>query len=256
MLVDVHCHLNFKDFDEDRDAVVKRAEKLNMTIVDSATNMEDAKRSLEISKKYNIVKSSLGLYPLHAIKLNEKQLDEEINFIKKNKDNIIAIGEIGLDKSSEDFNHSDEVHLDKQVEVFKRVLALAEKIKKPVIIHSRKAEKECIDILETFKIKNIDMHCFGGNFKLVKRIQDNGWIFSIPTNIVRLFHFQKIVEQTSISQILTETDSPYLSPFREKRNEPSFVVETIKKISEIKKLDEEEVKKLIYMNFQKNFLKK
>jgi len=135
-------------------------------------------------------------------------------------------------------------------------LTLAEKIKKPVVIHSRKAEKECIEIIETFKIKNVDMHCFSGNFKLVKKVQDNGWFFSIPTNIVRLFHFQKIVEETPMSQLLTETDSPYLSPFIEKRNEPSFVVETIRKISEIKKLNEEEVKKLIFMNFQKIFLKK
>src|SRR3989344_1520422 len=250
MLVDIHCHLNFKDYDKDRDEVIKRAEKLNMIIVDSGTNIEDNKKSLELSKRYKIVKSSLGLYPLHAVKLNEKQLENEINFIRENKDKIIAIGEIGLDKSEENCN------FEKQVEVFKEVLSLAEKINKPVVIHSRKAEKECIDILETFKIKHIDMHCFGGNFKLVKKIQDNGWIFSIPTNIVRLFHFQKIVEETPMSQLLTETDSPYLSPYPEKRNEPSFVVETIKKISEIKKLDEEEAKKLIYMNFQKNFLKK
>ena len=249
MLVDVHSHLNFKDFDKDRDEVVKRAEKLNMTIVDSATNISDAKRSLELSKKYKIIKSSLGLYPLYAIKLNEKKLNEEIDFIKENKDKIIAIGEIGLDKSIEDHK------IKEQEEIFRKVLTLAEKIKKPIVIHSRKAEKECIDILETFKIKSIDMHCFGGNFKLVKRIQDNGWFFSIPTNIVRLLHFQQIVEQTSMSQILTETDAPYLSPFKDKRNEPSFVVETIKKISEIKKLDEEEVKNLIYMNFQKTFLK-
>ena len=250
MLVDVHCHLNFKEYDKDRDEVIKRAENLNLTIVDSGTNIKDNKKSLELSKKYKIVKSSLGLYPNYAINLNEKQLETEINFIKENKDNIIAIGEIGLDKNEEN------PQIEKQIEIFKKVLSLAEKLKKPVVIHSRKAEKECIEILETYNLKCIDMHCFNGNFKLVKKIQDNGWIFSIPTNIVRLFHFQKIVEQTSISQILTETDSPYLSPFREKRNEPSFVVETIKKISEIKKLDEEEVKKLIYMNFQKNFLKK
>jgi len=249
MLVDVHCHLNFKDYDKDRDEVIKRAEKLNMTIIDSGTELKDNKKSLELSKKYSIVKSSFGLYPLHGIKLNEKKLNEELNFIKENKNNIIAIGEIGLDKSIEKHD------IKKQIEIFKKVLTLAEKIKKPVIIHSRKAEEECINILETFKTKNIIMHCFGGNFKLVKRIQDNDWFFSIPTNIVRLLHFQKIVEQTSTSQLLTETDSPYLSPYKDKRNEPSFVVETIKKISEIKKLEKEEVKKIIYMNFQKVFLK-
>ena len=249
MLVDVHCHLNSKDFDKDRDEVVKMAEKIGMTIIDSGTCIKDNKKSLELSKKYLIVKSSLGLYPTYAVNLKENELKKEIDFIEKNKDNIIAIGEIGLDAL-------EEKNLDDQRKIFERMLSLAEKIKKPVVIHSRKAEKECIDILETFKIKNIDMHCFTGNFKMVKRVQDNGWTFSIPTNITRLFHFQKIVEETSISQILTETDSPYLSPFKEERNEPSFVVETIKKISEIKKLDEEETKKLIYMNFQKFFLKK
>ena len=245
MFVDVHCHLNSKEFDKDRDEVVKRAQKLGMTIVDSGTCMKDNKKSLELSEKYKIVKSSLGLYPTHAVKLKANELDKEIDFIEKNKDKIIAIGEIGLD-ALEDKN------LEEQKKIFERMLHLAEKIKKPVVIHSRKAEKECIDILETFKVK-IDMHCFTGNFKLVKRIQDNGWTFSIPANITRLFHFQKIVEETSISQMLTETDSPYLSPFKEERNEPQFIVETIKKISEIKKLDEEETKKLIYMNFQKFF---
>lgn len=245
MLVDVHCHLNSKDFDKDRDEVVKRAEKIDMTIIDSGTCIKENKKSLELSEKYSIVKSSLGLYPTYAVKLKENELEKEISFIEKNKNKIIAIGEIGLD-ALEDKNLED------QKKIFEIMLHLAEKIKKPVVIHSRKAEKECIDILESFKIK-IDMHCFTGNFKQVKRIQDNGWTFSIPTNITRLFHFQKIVEETSISQILTETDSPYLSPFKEERNEPQFIVETIKKISEIKKLDEEETKKLIYMNFQKFF---
>lgn len=249
MLVDVHCHLNFKDYIEDKDEVIKRAEKLSMTIIDSGTTIKQNKRSLELSKKYKIVESSFGLYPLYAIKLKKKELDEELNFIKKNKNNIISIGEIGLDQSI------DKPNLKKQIKIFKEVLTLAEKIKKPVVIHSRKAEKECIDILETFKTKKIIMHCFSGNFKLVKRIQDNDWFFSIPTNIVRSLHFQSIVEQTATSQLLTETDSPYLSPYKDKRNEPSFVVETIKKISEIKKLEKEEVKKLIYMNFQKIFLK-
>lgn len=249
MLVDVHCHISFPEFDDDRINVIERAKKLNMTIIDSGTDMEGNKRSLELSKKYPMIKSSLGLYPTHAIRLSQKDLEKEIQFIEKNRNNIIAIGEIGLDKNEE--NHQ----IEKQIGIFKKTLALAEKIKKPIVIHSRKAEGECIEIIETFSIKKVDMHCFGGNFKLVKKVADNGWSFSIPTNIVRLFHFQKIVEETPISQLLTETDSPYLSPYKEKRNEPSFVVETIKKISEIKKLDEEETKKLIYMNFQNFFLR-
>ncbi|MBI2672862.1 TatD family hydrolase, partial [Candidatus Woesearchaeota archaeon] len=100
------------------------------------------------------------------------------------------------------------------------------------------------------------LHCFTGNLKLVKRIENNGWFLSIPTNIVFSSHFQAIANQTSISNILTETDSPYLSPIKGERNEPSLIKHTIKKISEIKSLDYKEVENIIFMNFQRLFLEK
>ena len=105
-------------------------------------------------------------------------------------------------------------------------------------------------------MKKVVMHCFSGKFKLVKRIEDNGWFFSIPTNIIKLLHFQNIVKEVSLNQLLTETDAPFLSPYKDRINEPSFIVETIRKMSEIKQMDENEIKNIIYMNFQKIFLKK
>ena len=83
-----------------------------------------------------------------------------------------------------------------------------------------------------------------------------GWFFSIPTNIIKLLHFQNIVKEVSLNQLLTETDAPFLSPYKDRINEPSFIVETIRKMSEIKQMDENEIKNIIYMNFQKIFLKK
>jgi TatD DNase family protein len=140
------------------------------------------------------------------------------------------------------------------IQAFEKIIALAEKLKIPMIVHSRKAEEEVIDILETSKHKKIIMHFFCGRKHLVKKIQDNGWSFSIPTNIVRLTQLQQIVETTPLDKIFTETDCPWLSPFLVQTNEPAFVAETIKKIVQIKKMEEEEVIKNIYMNYQKMFL--
>ena len=174
-------------------------------------------------------------------------VDEEIEFIKKNKNKIAAISEVGLDKSV------PEHQIEKQKKVFEKIIELSEKIKKPLIVHSRKAEIDCIEMLESCKHKNIVMHFFSGKFTLVKRIEDNGWFFSIPCNIDRLQHFQLIAEKVNINQLLTETDSPYAPPKGEDRNEPRFVIKTVEQIAKIKKMDSEEVKNNIYMNFQKLF---
>ncbi len=251
MIVDIHAHLDLYE-KEEIEGVIRRAKENNVKyILTSGLNIETNKLALEFSKKYDIVSPSFGIYPPDALrretaKKYDFDLEQEIEFIKKNKNEIISIGEIGLD-------YLDNPNKEFQKKVFKEILSLAEKINKPVVIHSRKAESDCIEILENFKL-NIIMHCFNGNFKLVKRIQDNSWMFSIPTNIVRLLHFQNIVKEVPITQLLTETDSPFLSPYKEKKNEPSFIVETIKKISEIKKIEEKEVEDRIYSNFKKIFL--
>ena len=251
MLVDVHAHLDLYE-PKEIEGIINRAKKKNVKyLLTSGLNIETNQLALDFSKKYDIVQASLGIYPPDALNRETKEkkefnLDKELEFIKKNKNNFISIGEIGLD-------YLVEPNKELQKKVFTNILELAEKLKKPVIIHSRKAEKDCVDILENYKLKII-MHCFNGNFKLVKKIQENDWSFSIPTNIVRLLHFQNIVQQVSINQLLTETDAPFLSPYRDKKNESSFIVETIKKVSEIKKTTKKEVEDKIYNNFKKIFL--
>ena len=249
MLVDVHAHLQHNLFKKDIDEVIKRAKEANIvSIVNSGTSLEENKLCLQLSKKYAIVKSSFGMYPLDAIKLSEDDLQKEFDYIIKNKENIIAIGEIGLDYSTNE-------RISKQKEIFYRILELSEKLKKPIIVHSRKAEKDVLEILETTKIKKAIMHCFTANMNLVNKASDLGFYFSIPPIITRLKHFQTLVEKISLKQILRESDSPFLSPIKEKRNEPSYVGETIKVISQIKKLDRIEIENIIYMNYQ-NFFKK
>ena len=248
MIVDIHSHINYDVFDENRNEVIERAKKAGVIKILASGSLKEANQKVLLLKN-EIISASLGLYPLEVIELNEDQLQENLDFIKKNKNKVTAIGEIGLDFVSRE-------HEKEQIKIFQRILEFSEKLKKPIVLHTRKAEKEVIEILETIKIKNAVFHCFTGNFKLVNKIVDNGWSLSIPPIITYSEHFQIMADRVPMNNILTETDAPYLSPFKDKINEPSYITYTIDKISEIKKMDKLEVEKNIFMNFQKIFVKK
>ncbi len=258
LLIDIHCHLDHPLFEGKLDETIKNAEKAGLKVVLTAgINPETNRKTLEIAEKYDIVKAALGIYPVqtlqkeietgsYPLKPNIFDIDEEIEFMRKNKNKISAIGECGLD-------YSQNEDPKKQKDLFLKQISLAEKTKKPIIVHSRKAEADCVDILETSKSKKIIMHCFSGKKSLVKKIDDNGWFMTLPTNIVRSHQFQFIAEYLPITQLFCETDSPYLSPFKDKRNEPSFVIEAYKKLAEIKKMELKEVVNNVWMNWQRVF---
>src|SRR3989338_214885 len=209
MIVDVHCHLTWDHFKKDLDKVIERAKAAGaVSLLCSGVDHQSNVETLELSKKYDIVKASLGIYPLDAVGLGhyddvprdnrEFDVDAEIEFIKKNKDNILAVGEIGLDGSPK-----PDAKLEEQKEVFWKCIKLAQQIKRPIVVHTRKAEKECLEVLESSGIKNVVLHCFTGNLKLVKKAEDLGFYFSIPTIITRLKHFQEVVQRISMNNILT-----------------------------------------------------
>ncbi|MBI2671607.1 TatD family hydrolase, partial [Candidatus Woesearchaeota archaeon] len=237
MLIDVHAHID-RFSDEELFEVIKRAEKEEViAIITQGVTHENNLKVLELAEKFKIIKPALGLYPLNALNVkviegyekidydrNTKySVDETLEFIKKNRDKIIAIGEVGLDmKFSKD--------LKTQIKNFEKIIELSEKIKKPLIVHSRGAEKECIELLETSKNKKIIMHMFSGNKKLINRAAQSGFNFSVPVIILKSTHFQMLVENVNINQLFTETDCPWLSPFPEKKSEPSFIKQKKKKI--------------------------
>ncbi|MBN2881519.1 TatD family hydrolase [Candidatus Woesearchaeota archaeon] len=258
MLIDDHAHLDYIP-ENKLSEVIKRSKEFGVkAIISNGTTPESNKKILDISKKYDIVKPALGIYPTHT---PEFDIDKEIEFIRKN--NPVAIGEVGLDFKEN--KNEEEKSIQKQA--FQKFIDLAENLKIPIITHSRKAENEVVEMLETSKIKpyKIIMHCFSGKKALVKKIRDNGWMFSLPTSIVRTEHFQTIAKNTVMSQILTETDTPYLSPFKTNQNlvdetseidinEPANIRFSTQKIAEIKNLELAEVENAIFMNYQKTFL--
>jgi len=266
-LIDIHAHLEHEKFKDDLDKVIERARKAGVKIIiNSGVNKKTNRESLELSEKYNIIKPSFGIYPIDALAMEMQELessgfsrdiekldvDSELRWIEQNKDKCIAIGEIGLDYNWEEIKN-DEPAKTKQKEIFRKILKLAKKIDKPVIVHSRKAEEDAIKILEEEKMKKAIMHCFSGKKLLIKRCVENKWFFSIPPIITRLQHFQLLAELVPIEQLLTETDSPYLSPVAGERNEPGNVAVTIKEIARIKGLDKKDVAGVIWENAGKVF---
>jgi len=259
-LIDVHAHLDHAEFSNQLEQLIPRWKELGVKhIITSGVNTTTNRKTLELAKRFDIVHASLGLYPIDALAEELKQgglardiepidVDNELKFIEQQKNNIIAVGECGLDyKFGKD-------RAEKQKNVFQRIIRLVERIKKPIIVHSRKAEFDVIDMLFSSSLKKVVLHCFMGRKHLIKKAADKGYYFSIPPIIVRLQHFQLMAEIVPVTQLLTETDAPYLSPYPGKRNEPPYVIETIKQIAKIKGFTEEETANTIFMNFQNLFL--
>ncbi|MBI4141049.1 TatD family hydrolase [Candidatus Woesearchaeota archaeon] len=263
-LVDVHCHLTHINFKQDLDKVLENAHLAGVKrIITAGVNPETNRECLELARLHpDIVKCTLGIYPIDALNLKENiegesglsrgsffDVDKELAFIEQNKDKIAGIGEAGLDFKM----IKDDLLVKKQKENFQKVIELAEKLKKPLVVHSRSAEKECVEMLESSKLKKVVLHCFEGRKSVIKTAADAGMNFSIPAIIGRLQHFQMLVDMAGINQLLTETDAPWLSPVVGTRNEPANVALTIKKIAEIKKMTAEETANNVFMNYQRVF---
>jgi TatD DNase family protein len=258
MLVDVHAHLDHELFRPDLDQVIARAREAGVkAIIANGVDPETNRIVLELSKRHDIVKPALGIYPPDALqeevasggyplKMLPYDVDAELEKIEKAKP--IALGEVGLD-----YKNCKDVEMQKGL--FQKFISLSEKMDIPLIVHSRKAEQDVIDMLEASNAKKVVLHCFSGKKSLIKRAADKGWSFSIPTNVVKSEHFQELVKNVHISQLLTETDCPYLSPFAGQRNEPAFVIESVKRIAEIKGITLDDASNVIFMNYQNLFLK-
>lgn len=240
-LIDCHAHL-----EGDLDEVIKRAEKAGViAIVNNGTSPKTNRKTLELAKKYKLVKPALGLHPTELAKF-KKDIEKEIKVIKSNRNKIVAVGEIGLDYYWKQDTKKEQTAL------FKKMLALAVEIKKPVIVHSRNAQKDVLDVLKDFDLKVI-LHSFEANDKLIDEAVKRGYYFSIPASASRNSCFQNLIKKAPVNQLLTETDSPYLSFEKGKRNEPSFVIESLKEIAKLKKMDLDDCSEQILKNFNRVF---
>jgi len=241
-MIDVHCHLEQDDYSSDRDEVIERCKKELKAVITSCAHPRDFDLTMQLTEGYkNFVFASCGIHPEYIKEVSEKEIDEFIEKIKQNKDNLVAIGECGLDF----FWVREPEWQQKQKDLFIRLIELSKELKKPLVIHSREAYEETLRILEQEDAKEVDMHMFG-DYHLANRIIGNDWFISINTIILRSKGHKKIARDCPLDRLMLETDAPWLSSKKllegvDERNDPTSIRLVAEKIAEIKKIGFEEV---------------
>ncbi|HOZ29860.1 MAG TPA: TatD family hydrolase [Bacteroidales bacterium] len=249
-MIDSHCHIYLDDFATDLDDTIQRAVSSGISkMILPNIDKHSVKHLTSLSSKYpNLFINTLGLHPT-SVKTDFK---EQLNIIFSTDTLIYGIGETGIDL------YWDKTHIKEQQEAFDYQLDKACELDLPIIIHSRNSLKEVIDIVKIYVPKGIKgvFHCFPGNQEDAKKIIDMGFYIGIGGVLTyKNNNMTEVVSSIPLEYILTETDSPYLTPVphRGKRNEPSYIQYIVKKIAEVKNLDKNIVDKITSRNSKKLF---
>jgi len=245
MILDAHAHqFMYENFAE---IIQENLEKDVIFILENGLNPETNRLVLDLAKKHEIVYPALGLHPTDVVKMSLEEINSELEFMEKNIREITAIGEVGLD-----FYWVKDPNLQAlQKKVFEQILSLAERKQKSIIIHSRQAEREVLEMLESFRVTAI-LHSFWKP-KLIKHAIDLGVYISIPAFLVRDKGLQKICEETPLELLLTETDSPFLDPVERRNNKSWKISYALPKICELKKISLDDLKETLLKNFCRVF---
>ena len=246
-IIDTHTHIYDKQFEEDFDDVIDRIENQLEGIVSIGFDLESSQKSIELAKKYNFVHAVVGVHPVDISKYND-EVEKEIEKLALNEEKVVAIGEIGLDY------HWMADPKEVQAEGFRKQMALAERVKKPVVIHTREALQDTLDILAEFPNVGGILHCYPGSYQAAKPFLDRYFLGIGGTLTFKNNRKTKeLVEVLPLEKIVIETDCPYLTPvpFRGKRNEPIYTKYVAEEIAKIKNISVEEVIKVTTENAKK-----
>ncbi len=264
-LIDSHCHIDGEAFDDDRDEVVERARAAGvvamLNIGTGDPHSDDFRKAVAAAEKYENVFASVGVHP-HDAKLYDDKAEEHLIDLAKSE-KVIAWGEIGLDYY---YDHSPR---DVQREVFRRQIRTARDLNLPVIIHSRDADDETVEILteefsektENSKLKTENwrgiMHCFGGTPQMAEALMPLGFMISFAGNVTfkKAENLRDAARVVPLDRLLVETDCPFLTPipFRGKRNEPAYVEHTARFLADFYGVSFEELADTTTRNFMEFF---
>ena len=237
-MFDTHAHLNFKDFDKDRESILKECRERSLKIINVGATMTSSREGVKLTKKENVY-ASVAVHPLHA--------EENVDFKELSKltegEGVVAIGETGLDNKK-------KKTIEKQREIFLKHIELAKEKDLPLILHSRKAHEETLKKIPDHKGV---IHCFTGNLKQAKRYIKKGYYIGL-NGIIFKMNLKKVIRKVPLDKILLETDCPYLSPPGWKgKNTPLGVFEVAKEVAKIKEVDLKEVEEVTDRNTSKVF---
>jgi len=256
MFIDSHAHIDGHEFDADREEVIQRAHAAGVSLILNVGTGDPHsgafERAVELGKAHDSVYTAIGTHP-HDARLYDDEAEEKIKTLINN-DRVIAWGEIGLDF------HYDNSPRDVQVEVFKRQLRAARECNLPVVIHTREAEAETIEILQSeyegARRRGV-FHCFSGSMELAQKAIEIGFMISFSGIVTfkKADELREIAKQVPLDPLLIETDCPYLTPipYRGKRNEPVYVVEVARCLAGLHGMEVEEMGHITGENFNRFF---
>ena len=251
-MIDSHCHLDHEPLLENLNDVLKRSKDIGITkLLTICTTLDSFEKIKTITKKDKMIYGTYGIHPHESEndQINKETIIKEVN----ENDKIIGVGETGLDFY---YNHANKL---RQINSFQAHIEASIELNKPLIIHSRQAEQETYDILNSYKEKNLKilMHCFTGSLEFSKKLLRLGAFFSASGIITfkNSVNLQETFKSIPQEKLLIETDSPFLAPMpmRGKKNEPSFIKYTLEKLSTLKETTEEKMSNITTDNFNKLF---
>jgi TatD DNase family protein len=252
-LIDSHCHLDAEQFNEDRDAVIERAFAAgieHIMAIGTGDGPPDLEAGIRLADRYSPIYCTVGVHPHDAAKANDGTLEELETLLRHPK--VLAIGEMGLDY------HYDFSPREKQRAVFIDQLAIARAAGKPIVIHTREAWDDTFAILEEHWAGSPHggiMHCFSGGPDEAQRSLALGFHISFAGVVTfpKALALQAAAKEVPLDRVLIETDAPYLAPVphRGKRNEPSYVAQTARKLAELRGMTLDEMASLTSSNFRR-----
>lgn len=245
-LIDTHCHLN-KEYYENVDTVIKEAVSDNVEyLIVSSCNPENWEENINLINKYKNIYLNISLHPEYGNEEIDYDLYlEQMKKIIKYNSKIIAIGEIGLDY------HYDNTNKDRQKDLFIKQIMLAKEYKLPIVVHTRDATKDTIDILKKFNIKGI-IHCFSGSLETAREYINMGFYLGIGGVVTfKNSKLKDVIKEIGLDSIVLETDSPYLSPIRGNKNFPKNIKIIAEYIASLLNISVEEVSKKTTLNVKK-----
>lgn len=234
-MIDIHAHMCWKSYEKDLDQVIAKCKKEIAGVVASSARYDEGLKVLSLAEKHpNFIFPSIGFHPVEGGNDPERIME----LIKENKDRIVGVGEVGLDYHWE----KDPKKWEIQKERFSKFIEVARELKKPLVIHSWDAERDVYEMVKYSGVKCV-FHCFGGKRDLAKEIFSKGFYISISTMVLFSKNIRKVAKDIPMEKLLLETDSPFLSPDKEKdkRNYPWNIKLAAEKVGEIKGISREEV---------------
>jgi TatD DNase family protein len=245
VIVDTHAHLCDPLFDPDRAEVIERAVAAGVSsVIIVGETLVDARRNTDLAALYPSLRPAAGLYPSH---LDLSHAGQVASFIRRERDRLVAIGEVGLDF----WVVKNEAQREIQQEIFRGFIELAREVDLPLNVHSRSAGRQAVAMLLDLGARRVQLHAFDAKVGSALPAVEAGYLFSIPPSVVRSRQKEKLVKALPLSSLLVESDSPVLGPSPGERNEPANVMVALQAIAEIKNVRREEVLEAVSRNTER-----